>query len=277
MKAKEVRRDARESMSGKWGRFIAMNLILIAITVVATFVAMAPAIINAINSATALIRGATASSTLNTISSSIGSFALTNVLYIILLIFAVPLNYAFVENLMKLKRDENTKCTEFFGLIFKRFGRAWKVALWTMVKILVLYLIFLIGMLIYAFLIALSGNSGSEILMTIVAVVGVISIGLYMYLIIKRIFSLVLAQYIAVDNPELLAKQCVEKSMKLMNGYKWKYFCLNLSFIGWIILSELTFGMGFVFLTPYMQVSYISFYEKILEEKNEPVVVNNVQ
>ena len=52
-----------------------------------------------------------------------------------------------------------------------------------------------------------------------------------------------------------------------MKGYKWKYVCLSLSFIGWMLLSILTLGIGLIFLYPYMQVSYICFYEKICEEK----------
>jgi len=54
-----------------------------------------------------------------------------------------------------------------------------------------------------------------------------------------------------------------------MKGYRLKLIGLNLSFLGWVILSYLTFGMGFVFLIPYMQVSYVCFYEKVLEEKKE--------
>ena len=32
MKAKEIRKSAREAMSGKWGRFVGMNLLLSAIS-----------------------------------------------------------------------------------------------------------------------------------------------------------------------------------------------------------------------------------------------------
>ena len=46
-----------------------------------------------------------------------------------------------------------------------------------------------------------------------------------------------------------------------MNGKKWKLFCLHFSFIGWAILSVLTFGIGFLFLMPYMQASITAFYE----------------
>ena len=47
-----------------------------------------------------------------------------------------------------------------------------------------------------------------------------------------------------------------------MRGEKWKLFVLQLSFIGWIILASITFfGLGFLFLDPYMEATYAEFYE----------------
>ena len=50
-------------------------------------------------------------------------------------------------------------------------------------------------------------------------------------------------------------------SQQIMNGKKAKLFCLDLSFIGWIILSVFTLGVGFIFLLPYISASHIAFYE----------------
>jgi uncharacterized membrane protein len=49
----------------------------------------------------------------------------------------------------------------------------------------------------------------------------------------------------------------------MMDGYKWKYFCLSLRFIGWGLLCVLTFGIGFIWLMPYMQQSLTQFYEDV--------------
>ena len=48
-----------------------------------------------------------------------------------------------------------------------------------------------------------------------------------------------------------------------MYGHKWKFFCLGLRFIGWILLCCLTFGIGMFWLAPYMQVSAAKFYEDV--------------
>lgn len=47
------------------------------------------------------------------------------------------------------------------------------------------------------------------------------------------------AFYILADDPSKGIRQCVDESKAMMKGNKAKYFCLSLSFIGWLILSEL--------------------------------------
>jgi uncharacterized membrane protein len=83
--------------------------------------------------------------------------------------------------------------------------------------------------------------------------------------------------FILVENPSMSASDAIAKSKAMMEGYKWKYFCLFFRFIGWIILSIFTLGIGFLFLAPYMQVTFAKFYDDIqsghshskIEEKNE--------
>jgi len=69
--------------------------------------------------------------------------------------------------------------------------------------------------------------------------------------------------YIMADDKSIGAMEALDKSKAMMDGYKWKYLLLGLSFIGWIILSLFTLGIGFLFLTPYMQVSYAKFYDDV--------------
>lgn len=71
------------------------------------------------------------------------------------------------------------------------------------------------------------------------------------------------ALFILLDNPDLSAYEAIKESKRIMKGYKWKFFCLQLSFIGWALLSVLTFGIGYLWLAPYIQVSYSNFYKDI--------------
>ena len=78
---------------------------------------------------------------------------------------------------------------------------------------------------------------------------------------IIKAFSYALTPYILLDEPELTAKQAITRSCEIMQGRRWKLFCLYLSFIGWGILCLLTFGIGFLWLVPYMNASVAAFYE----------------
>ena len=78
---------------------------------------------------------------------------------------------------------------------------------------------------------------------------------------IMKAFSYALTPYILLDEPELTARQAITRSCEIMQGRRWKLFCLYLSFIGWGILSLLTFGIGFLWLAPYMNASIAAFYE----------------
>ena len=49
-----------------------------------------------------------------------------------------------------------------------------------------------------------------------------------------------------------------------MNGNKMKLFMLDLSFIGWIILGTLCFGLGLLWVNPYIQCSHAEFYRDLV-------------
>ena len=69
--------------------------------------------------------------------------------------------------------------------------------------------------------------------------------------------------FIIAEDDSIGSMEAIDKSKKMMDGYKWKYFCLCLRFLGWALLCILTLGIGFLWLGPYMMVSYAKFYEDI--------------
>lgn len=78
-----------------------------------------------------------------------------------------------------------------------------------------------------------------------------------------------MAGYIMTENPEMSAKEAMEVSKKMMQGNKWRLFCLQFSFIGWMILGSLTLGIGFLWINPYMNAAVTSFYDDISRETIE--------
>ena len=77
--------------------------------------------------------------------------------------------------------------------------------------------------------------------------------------------------FIAEDEPQLSPMECIDKSMAMMKGHKWQLFLLDLSFIGWFILCMLTFGIGFLWLTPYQGMAHVVFYEQLKAAENQPM------
>ncbi len=69
--------------------------------------------------------------------------------------------------------------------------------------------------------------------------------------------------YILADDGSIGAMEAINRSKKMMKGYKWKLLGLGLRFFGWALLCILTLGIGFLWLIPYMQVSFAKFYEDV--------------
>jgi uncharacterized membrane protein len=69
--------------------------------------------------------------------------------------------------------------------------------------------------------------------------------------------------FIIRENPEIGAYDAIQLSKQMMNGYKWKYFCLCCRFIGWILLCLFTFGIGYLLLAPYIYTSHAKFYDDL--------------
>ena len=73
-----------------------------------------------------------------------------------------------------------------------------------------------------------------------------------------------LVPYIISENPAMNYKDALAESKKLMMGNKWKSFVLDLSFIGWDILSALTLGvLDIFFVGPYKASTDAALYETL--------------
>lgn len=70
--------------------------------------------------------------------------------------------------------------------------------------------------------------------------------------------------YILADHPEMTKDEVFAKSKELMRGQKWNAFVLDLSFIGWGILSVFTIGiLGVFYVSPYRNMTNAALYEKL--------------
>jgi uncharacterized membrane protein len=81
---------------------------------------------------------------------------------------------------------------------------------------------------------------------------------------IIAIFRYAMAFYIIADDEACGPLEAIGRSKEMMRGNKWKFFCLHWRFLGWGLLAVFfTFGIGFIWLVPYLQTSFAKFYEDV--------------
>ena len=164
------------------------------------------------------------------------SFVSSAMLFLVNLVAAPILEYGVSFNSLRLYRNDRREAMDYKDLFIgfqKQFGRNLGAYLW---KALFLFLWGLIPI------------AGSIIVF------------------VKR-YAYSMTPYIIVEHPEIDARQALKESIKLTSGHKLDLFVLDLSFIGWDILSFFTFGLlPIFFLTPYRGLTFAGVYTEY--EKN---------
>lgn len=148
---------------------------------------------------------------------------------ILITLIIAPLSFGFIYYILKLIRKENLDVNDIFK--FKNN-----------------FLVIFILNLIIAFLTEIG----------------------YVFLIIPGIIislNYALVSYVYADKQASI-KDTLKESRELITGYRLDYLIFNLSFIGWMILSVLTFGVLLIWVLPYYQISQALYYENLQKIKN---------
>lgn len=246
MLASQIRQKAREALSGKWGNAALLTLSYVVILFIIEWVA-------------GLISG-------------IIPF-LGFLISIALLVINIPISFGLVAIFMKLKRNEQVGYADFLSIAFSNIGNAWKVAGNIILKILPFIIGIVVSIFLMSFGIAASiisspfltraTTSSASAGFGFLGIIGFIGYIACIIALIPKTLSYALSYFILFDNPNMTGKEIIGKSQSLMMGNRWKLFCLSFSFIGWMILATFTFGIGYLWLIPYMMVAMICFYEEL--------------
>lgn len=137
----------------------------------------------------------------------------------------LPLAWGYITFFLRIIRDENLD----YGHLFDGFNQYFRIFLAELLKG--------IYILLWALLLIIPG-------------------------LIKE-YSYAMTEFILKDNPEMSGEEAICESMRLMQGHKMQLFLLDLSMIGWLILSFLTLGIGLLFLMPYNYTAHAHFYEDL--------------
>ena len=267
MISEDFRKEARVKLSGKWGSAVVIILLYMLFTWLIGF-----------------IRG------------MFDNTALGGLISLCQTLISVPIGYGLVYSFIKLFNKEDVSPFDFISSGFKNFGRSWGLALYTFLKLLLPMIL-----MIVALFLIFGGFFGSifpviqqnpnvadinQVISTIdtsslntsalsVSLVGFILLIVSSVLMTTWSYYYKIAYIVAIDEPDLTSKEAVNKSKEYMIGNRWKLFCLEFSFIGWAILATLTFGIGFLWLVPYMQIAEIAFARFVCGKKEEQSPIDN--
>lgn len=235
MTAKETRAQARDALKGQWGKAILFLIIYAIVTMVLSIV--------------------------------LGFIPFVG--KVMETIISVPLVIGLTATLIKIKRKEEFGYFDFINVSIEMFGKSWGVFGHTLLKMLVPVILLVVSTIIISVGIVMLGANELSMGTINMAALLVTVLGSILY-IISMIWTIIkgylysLTSAILADNEDMPTLKVVEKSEALMNGNRMKLFLLSLSFIGWGILSTLTFGIGLIWLVPYMSIAQICFYDNLL-------------
>lgn len=83
---------------------------------------------------------------------------------------------------------------------------------------------------------------------------------------ISVLLRYIMVPYLYVDAPWKTTRELMRESKELMAGQKGRYFYLQLSYIGLILLSLLTLGIGLIWVSPYISMTNAQFYLNLKQE-----------
>lgn len=157
------------------------------------------------------------------------------------------------------------------------FTYSWKVikvTLWTFVKMIVPYIVLMIGVFIAVLslnttdmidgMIVANVINGGVAIMLFVLIIGC---GVWMYYLSLKYG---LGIYIAIDRPDLTAKQSVELSGQYMQGYKGNLFLYSLVVGLLVLVACIPCGLGLIYMIPFTMLSAPVWYVCLKEQMIPP-------
>ncbi len=169
----------------------------------------------------------------------------------------------YINCAVKVSKGEKINVENMFK--FTHLGLKYLII--SLVISLLLGILELLTVIAYTSLSTIISNIGNigPLLYILLVVVGILLIaGIIAFMIYLGIsFSQVL--FILNDKPDEKIGDILNESFDMMDGYRLEYFMLVVSFIGWIVLGIFTLGILYLWLVPYMLVTFALFYEKVKE------------
>jgi len=205
------------------------------------------------------------------------AFAALFLFIFVLVLAAVFVKAYFLDGVMRVGRSKFflgvTRGDAKFGDAFMGFGKSYRnisrVLFARFIRLFLWELIPLIPLSTVALGAGLEAG-GFEFAGMMIFFVSILAVLPAMVPSLIKNYEYSLIPYLLAEYPDMSKEEAFAASKKLTDGYKGELFVLDLSFIGWQLLGVLTFGVGLVFLEPYIRASWAESYAEICRLKNPP-------
>jgi uncharacterized membrane protein len=114
-----------------------------------------------------------------------------------------------------------------------------------------------------------AGSSSMPVLVTVYVILVILSALLTVWKSLRYQFTIQTAyDEVKRTNAGVYSTYGIKKSNELMRGHVGKMILLSLSFIGWILLILITFGIAAIWVAPYIQTTMMAFYKDLTEDEH---------
>ena len=251
MKASSVyRAEARQALEGRWLEAALAMLVFFLLVVAANGGSSLSSIFNGVE--TFKLIGITL---LGTSVSMIGTFFVV-----------MPLTVGQEAVYLEVIRGKQEKIMQrMFSIGYGNLGRA---IVFVLLISLIVVAITIVWVFFLAIVVVAGGWDVSSLdadLPGLLVLVTLLSMVFYVWAIVYVGYRYGMTSFLILDKPELSGVECMRESRRLMKGKCWKLFCLDFSFIGWLLLC--IFFIPLFFVGPYQQAAHAAFYLDLIKDE----------
>lgn len=233
LSSKELKRQARETLSGRYGlpmgAFVVTELIIIAINFPFNL-----------------------SLQLNPSNTQAIIYSLAS---IIISLLSIVLSCGLMYIHLNMARGKETKFSDLFRFFTKRPDR------------FILAELMLIGITLVIMIPAIVCMIAAIVFDTTLWYIILVAVWIATIVVLCIIsYSYGLIFYLLIDQPDMKLMNVFRQSRQLMQGNKGRMFYIGLSFLGLSLLASLSFGIGLLWVSPYMSQTNVQFYRNVIGE-----------
>lgn len=191
---------------------------------------------------------------------TITGWVVLTVLLVVLSFYTSVAQVGYLSYAMRLSRGENAG----FWCLLEGFAQTGRILLLSVVQFFRI-----LPWMIPAGIVMTAGTLAQEYLGLVGFCLMILCRILYVVYLVWLYLRYALVWFVALDYPERGANWVITRSIEAMKERKWACLKLELSFLGWQLLSCLTLGILGLWVTPYLWVTMARFYEAAVRPGQE--------